>query len=107
MRMFILIFSLVFLALAVFPCNDISGYDISDSNTSIESNIAHNTQDSDKDHCSPFCICACCGQSFSTIVYISGLSIYPCIESNEITNYKSSNVMEVSLSIWQPPKIVS
>jgi hypothetical protein len=65
----------------------------------------HSSHDNDTENCSPFCMCACCGQSFSFTHFQADLGLnFPTV-SQKITVYKASFTSEVSFSIWQPPKI--
>jgi hypothetical protein len=65
----------------------------------------HSDHEGDTEHCSPFCMCACCGQSITNIFYPTALNNLTLIPSQDFPVYNASFVSEVYLSIWQPPKI--
>ena len=65
----------------------------------------HSDHEGDTENCTPFCICTCCGQTFSGAFVSYSLSLHiPFIVENFIL-YNASFTSEVYLSIWQPPKI--
>jgi hypothetical protein len=59
MKIFVILFSIYFLALSVMPCTDACDINISNSSKSEFTKIS-NDQTNCKDVCSPFCSCACC-----------------------------------------------
>jgi hypothetical protein len=69
MKFFCYIFSLYFLALSIVPCTDIHAMNGSESaelasfSTDSHENCPH---ENGSDFCSPFCVCSCCGQNFTT-----------------------------------------
>ncbi len=67
------------------------------------SNTHHS--DNNEEACSPFCICACCGQSYTSIYYTSNLISNTTPSSEKIAATAPSFISEVYLSIWQPPKL--
>jgi len=66
---------------------------------------AHDDHTNDTEHCSPFCICACCGQTVTSTLNL------PAVNSNlqggiSLFNVYTQNFpAEVSLSVWHPPKL--
>jgi hypothetical protein len=101
-----LLFSFCLLALAVMPCsdNDDCKYEHKEK-TSNFATTDHSDHDSDTENCSPFCMCACCGQSFSNSFVTFSLSLHSPVSLEKFPIYNTSFVSEVYLSIWQPPKI--
>lgn len=61
---------------------------------------------SEKDHCSPFCQCACCGVQFSIVEpYIkSHILVIPTVKKS-YSSFYSSSVKGISLPVWQPPQL--
>lgn len=65
MKSFCFIFSIYFLALSLMPCSDVHEMNALESAefaslaANEHSDCPHETGN---DHCSPFCICSCCGQ---------------------------------------------
>lgn len=105
MKFFTLLFSFYMLVLAVMPCSDIEDFHTSVSKSSI-SPSKHSDDESKTDHCSPFCICACCGQSISNIFYSTYYNSFTPIETlMEYPIHNTSFISEVFSPIWQPPKI--
>ena len=73
-RILIYIFSFYLMALSIMPCaDDIEGRFIS-TDTSFLPTSDHSDHNSSSDHCTPFCICACCGHSISTTLVTATLS---------------------------------
>jgi hypothetical protein len=100
------IFSLYILLLSIAPCGDSDDCNVKKTKTEFSSND-HSTHNHDTESCSPFCHCACCGQTitfhpiFSTILkferplsIVKAVSIY---DQHFISNYFAS--------IWQPPQL--
>lgn len=105
MKIFIFIFSFYLIVLAIVPCNDKDNCRYQDKEHSLYKVTDHSDHDSDTEHCSPFCICACCGHSINNIFYASTIySLKPVVEEI-FPIYYTSFFSEVYLSIWQPPKI--
>lgn len=65
----------------------------------------HQQNDTQQDDCSPFCTCTCCA-GFSINHFIAAISSIPPYESNLITLFLSTEVIEIALPIWQPPQLV-
>jgi hypothetical protein len=88
------------------PCsdNDDCKYEHKEK-TSNFATTDHSDHDSDTENCSPFCMCACCGQSFSNSFVNFSLSLNSPVSLEKFPIYNASFVSEVYLSIWQPPKI--
>jgi len=104
-KLFTLIFSFYLLALAVLPCSDKEDCKYMGSEQTTFSTTDHSDHEQDTEHCSPFCMCACCGQTCGFIYYQTDLGLNFPTTSQKIVVYQSSFVSEVSFSIWQPPKI--
>ena len=90
------------------PCADMEVNSLAHNKTEFSSNHDNHSHDKEKDLCSPFCICNCCGSqitSFSEFVIID----FP-IPSKGIKTllptYTSVFASNFFGSIWQPPQIV-
>jgi len=104
-KVFTFIFSFYLLALAIKPCSDKDDCKYQDFERDLYTSSDHSDHESDIETCSPFCICACCGQSITNIFYASTFyALVPVVEK-VFPIYNASFVSEVYLSIWQPPKI--
>lgn len=93
---------------ALYPCTD------SDMHTGpIQEGIAilsdhdHSHSGVELDICSPFCICSCCSANIRLSVPNQIEQTY--VEHNTvlISQYIEHPVLDVSLAIWQPPKLKS
>ena len=102
MKVLTLIFSFYLLAMAVRPCSDC---DFQDVKRDIYTTSEHSDHESGNENCSPFCICACCGQSITNIFYPSTIYRLKPVVEEIFPIYYTSFFSEVYLSIWQPPKI--
>lgn len=106
MKFFVFIFSFYLLALSCMPCADLESCNLENQKRTFNSTTSsHSHQNDDTENCSPFCICACCGQSIATLFYPVN---FVCHSPNAIKTfpiYSSSAFPEVYFNIWQPPKI--
>jgi hypothetical protein len=100
-----LLFSFYLLALAVMPCSDKDDCKYPSGEQTTFATTDHSDHDNDTENCSPFCMCACCGQSFSSPFSHYSLSLHVPVSLEKFPVYNASFVSEVYLSIWQPPKI--
>jgi hypothetical protein len=104
-KLFTLIFSFYLLALAVMPCSDKEDCKYPSPDQSSFATTDHSDHDSDTESCSPFCMCACCGQSIINIFYPTALYNPTPVVKQNFPVYNASFISEMYLSIWQPPKI--
>ena len=91
------------LALSCMPCTD-EASDIETANAKTE--FAKPVSDQDNNHddaCSPFCYCSCCA-GFSINHSIATVASLPICSKN-FSSYLPGNLIEISLPVWQPPKI--
>ena len=102
MKFLATILALFILSLSALPCDDVS-YNNQQSETISE--IVNLDNHSHSDMCSPFCMCACCGQTFSSSFTYYSLALHVPVSVEKFPIYNASFVSEVYLSIWQPPKI--
>ena len=104
-KFFALIFSFYFFALALMPCNDQDGCTYQGFDQSTSATTGHSDHDNDGENCPPFCACACCGHSITSIFI--GATFYNLVPivAQDFPIYDTSFTSEVYLTIWQPPKI--
>ena len=107
MKSFWLIFSFYILVLSVLPCTDKEECN-EPIQTNISSNTKHENHNHDKEHCSPFCTCACCGTNISftsfTAFQIIERPVFNSSMSYSLFNeYIKSNFFG---NIWQPPQLI-
>jgi len=87
------------------PCSGIDDCEYQGSDQSVFAATDHSDHDNDTEHCSPFCMCACCGQTLSNAFASYSLAIHNPVSVEKFPLYNASFTLEVYLSIWQPPKI--
>ncbi len=101
MKILPFILSLYILVLTAIPCidepNDISLNKITHS-------ISGNQQ-TDIDHCSPFCTCDCCVSPIIYKSYMIQFNSYSLYQKQYSTYSSNYNLVHYA-SIWQPPQII-
>ncbi|MBW7855551.1 MAG: hypothetical protein OZ913_00705 [Ignavibacteriaceae bacterium] len=105
MKFLISIFCFYFLALTALPCvdNNECGYSDRTQSTPVSSDYVNHEQEAE--HCSPFCVCVCCGQTWGFTQLQIDLGSYHPIPTGKISLKSISYLLEIPFSIWQPPKI--
>ena len=89
------------------PCADMEVNSLAHNKTEFSSNHDNHSHDKEKDLCSPFCICNCCGAQI--LNYSPAISFDFSIISSDIKTkgpfYRSIFASNFFGSIWQPPQI--
>lgn len=102
------IMSIYLIALSCLPCADMEVNSPAHALTELSSSNEKHSHDKEKDFCSPFCFCNCCGTQVlsyqPTITF--GFSIVSAIITKQLPTYKSVFASNFYGSIWQPPQIV-
>lgn len=106
MKYFWLFFSFFLSSLSVYPCSDNDECEIN-YKMEISKNDSQEKQNHNTEHCTPFCTCSHCPasaihQHFASLTFNINL---PSCEHNPVNHYTSVYTEEISLAIWQPPKI--
>ena len=105
MKFFAFIMAVLVMALSVMPCADGTvAMNKSEIKTEI-SKAVHSHDVPNHDICSPFCHCACCA-AVTVIPFISIINIQPAISSRTKTAFLPSEVIDITLPVWQPPQLV-
>ena len=103
MKFFAFIMAIIVLVLSSMPCTDV--FALTSGKATMEITKSPASSGGRSDSCSPFCQCACCA-GFS--VYHS-LNLFPVIIPITINlhyySYLPSEIIQVSLPIWQPPQL--
>ena len=102
MRLFSFIWIIIILAAYVVPCSDATVMEDNTSYESVEKTAGHHQNE--VDGCSPFCSCTCC--SFPTVAQsLFHITFYSPFSPLVFNEYSQGDFIEISLPIWQPPKI--
>ena len=91
------------LSLSFTPCDDVE-YSIE---VDTEMAMSQEHQNDHKDHCSPFCVCSCCGTSIT--FEITETDSYPKTVSMKCCDCVYSFLYNFSPinSIWHPPSFIT
>jgi hypothetical protein len=110
MKLWAFFMAMYILLLSVVPCSDIHNDCINNSSQlQLTQTQNHNQHEDHTDHCSPFCMCSCCGSTLQCIS-ISVIKIKNPFEvhiSKEGIKYSLNAISNFYGSIWQPPKLVA
>ncbi len=107
-KLYVYFMAIHILILGLVPCSDMhTEYkDISKKNEFTQN---HNHEEDKDDECSPFCICACCGNSIS-ILNFEPLNISKLLNffiNQKVAFGKFSFICSFFGNIWQPPKLIA
>ncbi len=85
--------------MTVMPCSD--GHTCDEDNQSIS--LEHSHTEDEKDHCSPFCVCSCCGMKMNieSITRFYKLIVY--LNSKCEFNYSFLYYFSFNKAVWHPP----
>ncbi|MGG9970512.1 DUF6660 family protein [Ferruginibacter sp. SUN002] len=100
------IFTFYVLLLPLLPCSDIVACynsQLTEICRTTEQDHQHN-----REHCTPFCSCSCCGSIYATALYSAkNISTKLCVDKRKWNAYSNANLPSKFYdSIWQPPKVV-
>jgi len=86
------------------PCNDADDCDkeITIEHSSDAKN--HSDQEKDSENCTPFCMCACCGQSYHFEYFPAMLGFRPSVIVIKKSVYSLAFISGYACSIWKPPQ---
>lgn len=65
----------------------------------------HQDHDNSTEHCSPFCICACCGQAYSAYSNQLTITTPSLVFKPSQCEILVGNVKGIASDFWQPPRI--
>ena len=105
MKLFTFIMAFIFLALSCMPCMDAQNELSVSSPQQLQSTTDHGGHN-DADKCSPLCVCGCC----STVTFLAldyKVNTAFKISSISYSTHLPFSVIEISLPVWQPPKLVA
>jgi hypothetical protein len=101
MKLLCYVLSFYIFSLVAIPCHDDANILLTQN---IEKSTTHNQDKQNCDTCSPFCICNCC-QTNTIVALYSIITANETVPSIFISFYNEAPIKDISLSIWQPPKI--
>ena len=109
MRLLCLLFSLIILVQSGLPCKDEVIHPVvtqfSNTPTSTGLDKEKKSEQDQKDDCSPFCVCNCCSTSYVQQIHV--VVAVPFLNYKlDYPSPKPSKFTDVSLPVWQPPKLV-
>ena len=81
-----------------------------DSQNSIvlKSSSSHSSAHTHEDLCSPFCQCSCCAIAYTFVIPSKLKSVLlQSFTDKPFASYVQPDLLDISLSVWQPPKIVA
>ena len=104
MKIIAFIIAFTVIVLNCMPCMDGPCGGISNKVNTEFSKSCDRQAHSGSDACSPFCACNCCSGSTFTLT-IPKIEHVEFPYSSKETAYISNKIPEISLPIWQPPKL--
>jgi hypothetical protein len=105
MKFIAFIMALLMLVLPALPCeDDAETADARKAKIEMAKQDNHQEEPEHGDSCSPFCHCTCCA-GFSINHFFAASSFTVFFDGKSYTSYLPVNIIEVSYSIWEPPKI--
>ena len=109
MRLLCLLFSIIILLQSGLPCKDEAIHPVvtqfSKTHKTSDINKGKKSESDQKDDCSPFCVCNCCSTSYVQQIH-SVLAVPFLNYKSDYPSPKPSKFTDVSLPVWQPPKLV-
>ena len=104
MKFLAFIMAILVLALSVMPCADTNAMIGSHAKTELtQASPQQHNQSSDV--CSPFCHCSCCA-GFTITHFTSSFTIIPVPVNKQLNSFLPSEVIDITLPVWQPPQLV-
>lgn len=85
--------------MSVMPCSDGHTCDADGQEISLE----HDHSEDEKDHCSPFCVCPCCGININLTLRITADKPNLLLNSNSQFNYSNLYSFSFNQAVWHPP----
>ena len=108
MKLLSYILGLGILILSCITCEDLPEFNDPGLEIISATNIKKPCTESAQDHCSPLCVCACCGQPLINLFFKDAPLLDKRIAvSKKNFEYKNTFVSDYFQSIWQPPKLNS
>jgi hypothetical protein len=103
MKIFAFIMAVLLISLSCIPCADSGNIHSAKMETGVVKHDANQPHEDHEDACSPFCTCACCA-NYSINCPTNTIEV-PAIAGKSFISFLSDNIIEISLPIWQPPRL--
>jgi hypothetical protein len=100
-----LIFSLYIIVQSCLPCGDSQECDVTKIGQSFELATQHSDHEHEKENCTPFCSCSCCGSQVYKALAEFHVSKIVHYAEKAVPFYQVSFNSQYTGKIWQPPKI--
>jgi len=97
---------IIVLGLNLVPCAD--AHDHADAPVTASLSSGDHTKGHElpaQDACTPFCHCSCCASSVVLKLIVSLNPPFPIPQTSIAVHFEGRSI-DVSLSVWQPPKLV-
>ncbi|MBK8516770.1 MAG: hypothetical protein IPL55_11000 [Saprospiraceae bacterium] len=94
------------MALSIIPCADGITRSTDNRNTIISVNHHdHKQSDHNKDQCTPFCTCACCGSLFFMLHITKLTPLKIDLSSLFELHYSFDYTFDYNIGVWHPPTL--
>ena len=105
MRLLAFILCIYITALSVVPCTDGMPQTSNPSDTEISAAEHDHNHSDHQDHCTPFCVCACCG-SIVTLPTVQDLvENKVAISTDYLFHYNFDYSFDYNEGVWHPPSL--
>jgi hypothetical protein len=103
MKFLAFIMAILVLVMSVMPCAD-------DANAMCKAKTEFKEASHQQDNptskvCSPFCQCSCCF-GFTISHFPSSFTVITATVNKQISSFLPSEVIDITLPVWQPPQLV-
>jgi hypothetical protein len=99
------LFTCYIITLSFMPCNDADDCVQENAIEHSSVNSDHAEHEGDTENCTPFCMCACCGQSYHFEYFPASLGFESAILVLEESKYQATFISGYACSIWKPPQL--
>ncbi len=93
-----IILSILIFSLSIIPCSDSHTCGMEEHEV-----LGHNHSEDTEDHCSPFCVCHCCGISIGLPEEVEDLSFHEKKSIKYTFAYFFDYLFDHSSNTWRPP----
>lgn len=104
-RMISVILLMIMLTLQLMPCADHSAF-AAQAELASMSDAGYNHHQESRDQCPPFCYCNCCA-SHAVVKISVHVYLLNSVHSPVYKVYPTGKYRDISLPVWQPPKLFS